>query len=315
MRAQSLGDADCGEWLLAEPDVCMTMLPNDGCELILASDGLWDALGLPTVYAPTPSTTRTHAPSTHTHAPSTYRHMHAPCGGLASMCPRPRVSDAFSLTRLRVCVSLSRARACTTPSRSYGIVERFPAKPRRSVRDLIKAAVEAKGVHDDITVMLVRVVPQGRTGYWSGESVGAGGGESPAPPRMRDSLAKRLGWSKKETLNRPPSWHKEYYGPDPSMKGGELCEQMAGLHVSGGGRALDDQAAGRPEPPRSGWALGKPGLEYSRTQSDAWSTDMSNSSSTDLSRFDMSSPASDENAVHRFAGESSDEDEWTGVAP
>lgn len=51
LRAQSLGDGDCGEWLIPEPAVLTCMLPDDGCDIIIASDGLWDALALPDVYA------------------------------------------------------------------------------------------------------------------------------------------------------------------------------------------------------------------------------------------------------------------------
>ena len=42
---QSLGDGDCGEWLLADPDVYSCTLPAEhGVDLLLASDGLWDVL-------------------------------------------------------------------------------------------------------------------------------------------------------------------------------------------------------------------------------------------------------------------------------
>ena len=159
---RSLGDADCGAWHSPEPDIMSIRLPDDGCDIILASDGLWDAVSLPEVYA---------------------------------------------------------------------LVERWPST-RRSLSDLVNRAVENKGVHDDITVMIVRAVPSdGRAGYWTGG---------------KKTLAQTLGL-KGEKLQKPPSWRDEYAvsptsrrssstssSPDStiSVKGGDMFHQFANMMVN-----------------------------------------------------------------------------------
>lgn len=78
----------------------------------------------------------------------------------------------------------------------------------KSVHDLVDECVKVAGVHDDITVLLVRAVPAGRSGYWSEAS----------PKR---SVASRLLGSK-QRLARPPSWRDEYFERDLSVKGGVI---------------------------------------------------------------------------------------------
>lgn len=47
--ARALGDADCGEWLSAEPHCSSVLLPAAGATVALCSDGVWDALTMPEV--------------------------------------------------------------------------------------------------------------------------------------------------------------------------------------------------------------------------------------------------------------------------
>lgn len=47
---RALGDSDCGSWLIPTPSVCSVELPDDGVDIVIASDGLWDALSLREVY-------------------------------------------------------------------------------------------------------------------------------------------------------------------------------------------------------------------------------------------------------------------------
>ena len=42
---RSIGDADCGAWVLAEPSVGELNVPPEGGWVVLASDGVWDAIG------------------------------------------------------------------------------------------------------------------------------------------------------------------------------------------------------------------------------------------------------------------------------
>ena len=149
---RSLGDSDCGDWLLAEPSVYSTTLHEEGCDILIASDGLWDAVGLPEVYA---------------------------------------------------------------------LVERWP-NMKRSTDDLVSRAVEMRGLHDDITVLLIRAVPDdGRTDRLSYRRDSDG----------KTSPIARLGRRfSKEKLQKPPSWHNEYYHRDEmrdqlSVKGGQMYEK------------------------------------------------------------------------------------------
>ena len=49
--SRSLGDADCDPWISATPSVCSYPLCHEhACDVLLATDGLWDALSLPRVY-------------------------------------------------------------------------------------------------------------------------------------------------------------------------------------------------------------------------------------------------------------------------
>jgi hypothetical protein len=156
---RSLGDSDCGDWHSPEPDVLSIFLPDDGCDIILASDGLWDAVSLPEVYA---------------------------------------------------------------------LVERWPST-RRSLSDLVSRAVENKGVHDDITAMILRVVPSDdRKGYWT--------------ENTKKTLAQALGL-KGERMHKPPSWHDDYaVSPQGdrssdsviSVKGGEMFSGMEALNLNSG---------------------------------------------------------------------------------
>jgi len=43
---RALGDRDCAMWLKAEPAVRTVPLPAAGAEIVLCSDGVWDAIGL-----------------------------------------------------------------------------------------------------------------------------------------------------------------------------------------------------------------------------------------------------------------------------
>ena len=43
---RALGDADCGDWLLASPSVFSCPLAPHGCDICLATDGIWDAVTL-----------------------------------------------------------------------------------------------------------------------------------------------------------------------------------------------------------------------------------------------------------------------------
>lgn len=87
----------------------------------------------------------------------------------------------------------------------YALVERWPPL-ERSVHDLVTRAVEANGgkLKDDITVLMLRVVPEDRTGYWTPKSV------------MRQ-VARNLGLSSGR-LAKAPSWHNEYFEADLSVK-------------------------------------------------------------------------------------------------
>ena len=42
---RSIGDLDCGEWVLATPSVQRVQLPAEGGRVVICSDGVWDALG------------------------------------------------------------------------------------------------------------------------------------------------------------------------------------------------------------------------------------------------------------------------------
>ncbi len=44
--SRSIGDADAGEHILPLPHIKQVVVPLRGCRVILASDGLWDALSL-----------------------------------------------------------------------------------------------------------------------------------------------------------------------------------------------------------------------------------------------------------------------------
>jgi len=41
--SRAIGDADCSSWLIAEPHVRTVALPPGGCDIVLATDGVWDA--------------------------------------------------------------------------------------------------------------------------------------------------------------------------------------------------------------------------------------------------------------------------------
>ena len=41
---RSIGDGDCGEWVLAAPSVQHVQLPPEGGRVVICSDGVWDAL-------------------------------------------------------------------------------------------------------------------------------------------------------------------------------------------------------------------------------------------------------------------------------
>lgn len=145
---RSLGDSDCGDWHSPEPDVFSICLPDDGCDIIMASDGLWDAVALPEVYA---------------------------------------------------------------------LVERWPST-RRSLSDLVNRAVDNKGVHDDITAMIIRVVPSdGRKGFWT---------------ENKKSLAKAIGL-KSERLHKPPIWHDEY-ATSPQSQRSSPSQSDSSVSVKGG---------------------------------------------------------------------------------
>lgn len=49
MMSRSIGDAEAGEIVLGEPEVRQVSIPTTGARLILASDGLWDAVSPKTV--------------------------------------------------------------------------------------------------------------------------------------------------------------------------------------------------------------------------------------------------------------------------
>jgi len=145
--ARALGDADCGEWLLPVPSTYSCELPRDGCDVLLASDGVWDALSLRTV---------------------------------------------------------------------YGLVERWPAVSH-SVKDVVDAAISAKGLHDDTTALLLRLEPAGTFKAPT----------SPTPqPHRRLSVNKLFGGKPySEMLTKPNSWHEEYAEgnlPSVSVKAGTL---------------------------------------------------------------------------------------------
>ena len=57
---RSIGDGDCGEWVLAAPSVQHVQLPPEGGRVVICSDGVWDALDAEAVAcivreAPTPA--------------------------------------------------------------------------------------------------------------------------------------------------------------------------------------------------------------------------------------------------------------------
>lgn len=127
---RSIGDADCGDWLTPAPSVWTGKLPAATCDILLASDGIWDALSLRDVYEK---------------------------------------------------------------------VERFPPVSR-SVKDLVNAAVTARGLHDDISAVLIRIEPE--------ESSPGPGGSRGSPLRVVRSL-----FHKDSRLH---SWHDEF-SDDPRM--------------------------------------------------------------------------------------------------
>ncbi|EOD09613.1 hypothetical protein EMIHUDRAFT_448426 [Emiliania huxleyi CCMP1516] len=43
-QARSVGDADVGDYILARPYVRSLCVPTGGCDVVVASDGIWDAL-------------------------------------------------------------------------------------------------------------------------------------------------------------------------------------------------------------------------------------------------------------------------------
>jgi len=115
-----------------------------------------------------------------------------------------------------------------------------------SVADLLGMTIEAKGLHDDITILLVRVVPEGRSGYWSVDSPTS----FSRPKELRShaayerskamrNLREGLRLATREKMCKPPSWHEEYEAAersdDPSVKGGEMYSRLSQLALGDDG--------------------------------------------------------------------------------
>lgn len=134
---RAIGDGDCGDWLIPTPSTYSCQLPDQGCDICLASDGIWDAVPLPDAYA---------------------------------------------------------------------LIERWPPLTR-SAKDLVDAAVHARGLHDDITAMLLRIEPEAADGADSPTTAAARSTRRWSPLGLRGLLPGRSS----PVLSKPPSWHDEYW--------------------------------------------------------------------------------------------------------
>jgi len=211
--ARALGDADCGDWLLPVPSTYSCELPRDGCDVLLASDGVWDALSLKTV---------------------------------------------------------------------YGLVERWPAVSR-SVKDVVNAVINAKGLHDDTTAILLRLEPEGSAKLST---------YSPKPARRLNGINKLLGGkSPSEILTKPNSWHEEYM--EGNLTVDTTTSPRQGHHPTVGTPPNPSVKAGilfRPFTHESRLAKALEGLDIESLHSE--DSGSSSISETETHRWESSGPAS-----------------------
>mmetsp|Transcript_68742 Transcript_68742/g.136201 ORF Transcript_68742/g.136201 Transcript_68742/m.136201 type:complete len:375 (-) Transcript_68742:154-1278(-) len=137
---RSIGDADCGDWVLATPSIRECAIPDTTIDIVLASDGIWDALDLREVYMK---------------------------------------------------------------------VTLFPPVSR-SVKDLVNAAIQSKGLADDTTAIMIRIEPRvsiENSQDRSNETISSCAALSPSRRSTR-LIGRSL--FRRDRLTKPNSWHEEY---------------------------------------------------------------------------------------------------------